>query len=443
MSPLRFPNGFVWGVATAAFQIEGGREERGDCIWDDFCAWPGHVANGDTGDVADDHYHLYQQDVALIKALGCQAYRFSISWPRILPEGKGSINPKGLDFYDRLVDSLLQAGIAPFVTLYHWDLPSALQRLGGWAARDTAFRFADYCKIVADRLGDRVSHWITQNEPLVTAFAGHASGAHAPGWSDFSLALQVAHHLLLAHGLAVPILRAASKPGSQVGITLNLSPVYPASGSEADIQAAKRSDGYQNRWFLDPVFTGRYPQDMWSLYGWQVPRIAPGDMETISAPIDFLGINNYSRTVVAHDEHGFLQTHDVKPQGEYTAMDWEVYPQGLSDLLVRVTRDYPISNLYVTENGCAYEDHLEVDGRVHDEKRVAYLRQYISAAHAAIQQGAPLRGYFVWSLLDNFEWTFGYTRRFGIIYVDYRTQKRYLKDSAYFYQQVIAANGLE
>lgn len=443
MSQMHFPSDFIWGTATASFQVEGGRQERGDCIWDDFCRWPGKVAAGDTGDVADDHYHRYGEDVALIASLGCQAYRFSISWPRVLPEGKGEVNAQGLDFYDRLVDALLEADITPFVTLYHWDLPSALQRLGGWAARDTAYRFADYAMVVAKRLGDRVNHWITHNEPWVVAFLGHLTGMHAPGWDDLALALQVSHHLLLSHGLAVPILRESGRQDTQVGITLNMSPIYAASDAEVDIEAARRHDGYLNRWFIDPLLLGSYPSDMWQYYAWQTPRVAPGDLETIGAPIDFLGVNYYNRTVIQHGDVGFLNTRSVKPQGEYTAMDWEVYPQGLTALLLRLTRDYGVPDLYITENGCAYEDVVEADGAIHDQKRLAYLQQHFAAAHEAIKHGAPLKGYFVWSLMDNFEWAYGYTRRFGITYVDYNSQRRTLKDSALFYRQVIAANAVE
>jgi beta-glucosidase len=443
MVELHFPPGFTWGTATASFQIEGGRSERGDSIWDDFCSWPGKVANGDTGDVADDHYHRFASDVDLLASLGSQAYRFSISWPRILPDGTGAVNAPGLDFYDCLVDKLLEANITPFVTLYHWDLPSALQRLGGWAARDTAYRFVEYVSVVARRLGDRVDRWITHNEPWVVAFLGNLTGIHAPGWDDLGLALQVSHHLLLSHGLAVPILREYSRPDSQVGITLNMSPIYAASESEADIEAAKRQDGYLNRWFIDPLLLGSYPSDMWQYYTWQAPRVAPGDMEIIGAPIDFLGVNYYSRTVIQHSETGFLHTSSVKPQGEYTAMDWEVYPQGLTALLIRLTRDYGVPDLYITENGCAYEDVVEADGSIHDQKRLAYLQQHFAAAHEAIKHGAPLQGYFVWSLMDNFEWALGYTRRFGITFVDYASQRRTLKDSALFYRQVIAANAVE
>jgi len=440
---LRFPEGFVWGTATAAYQIEGGYEDRGECIWDEFCRWPGKVHEDDSGQVADDHYHLYKQDVALMADLGLAAYRFSVSWPRVLPEGSGQVSQKGLDFYSRLVDELLGAGIEPFVTLYHWDLPSALQRLGGWAARDTVSRFVDYATIVAERLGDRVHYWITHNEPWVAAFVGHLEGRHAPGWEDLGLALQVSHHLLLSHGLAVPVLREQGDEATRVGITLNFSPAYPASDSAEDVAAARRHDGFANRWFLDPVFTGQYPQDMWNIFGFTMPRVAAGDMEIIRRPIDFLGVNYYSRALVAHREGEFLNVVKLHPQGEYTAMDWEVYPQGLTDLLVRLARDYGSPAMYITENGCAYEDVLTPEGKVHDDKRISYLRQHIAAAHRAIQQGVPLKGYFLWSLMDNFEWGHGYSRRFGIVYVDFCTQRRIPKDSAAYYASVIAENAVE
>ncbi len=440
MTTRRFPQGFLWGTATASFQIEGGAEERGRCIWDDFCRWPGKVLNGDTGDVADDHYHRYQQDVDIMASLGMKAYRFSISWPRVLPEGVGEVNARGLDFYDRLVDALLEKGITPFVTLYHWDLPSALQRLGGWAARDTAYRFADYAVIVVKRLGDRVKHWITHNEPWVVAFVGNLMGAHAPGWEDLGLALQVAHHLLLSHGIATKRLRELTD--GQVGITLNLTSVYPASDSEADLAAAQRVDGYRNRWFLDPVFLGSYPDDMQAVFDGLVPRMLPDDLATIRQPLDFLGVNYYTRALVQYAPGTFLEHETLHPEGEYTAMDWEVYPQGLTDLLTRIHRDYAPAALYITENGCAYEDRVTPDGHVHDPKREAYLRKHFIAAHKAIEQGVPLKGYFVWSLLDNFEWAFGYSRRFGIVYVDYNTLDRIPKDSAAFCASVARENAV-
>jgi len=440
---LRFPEGFVWGTATAAYQVEGGYEDRGECIWDEFCRWPGKVHQGDTGEVADDHYHRYQEDVALMADLGLMGYRFSVSWSRVLPEGSGQVSEKGLDFYDRLVNQLLKTGIEPYVTLYHWDLPSALQRLGGWAARDTAHRYADYVGVVARRLGDRVHHWITHNEPWVVAFLGHLMGTHAPGWEDLGLALQVAHHLLLSHGLALPVLREHGDEATQVGITLNLHPVHPASDSPEDVAAARRVEGFTDRWFTDPVLTGRYPEDMCELYGYSVPRVAPGDMEIIGRPIDFLGVNYYSRSVVAHREGQFLNALALHPPGEYTAMDWEVYPEGLTELLLRLTKDYDSPDMYITENGSAYEDVLTPDGQVHDQRRASYLRRHLAAAHRAIEQGAALKGYFCWSLMDNFEWSYGFSRRFGIVYVDYATQRRIPKDSARYYTSVIAQNGVE
>jgi beta-glucosidase len=439
---LAFPDDFAWGTATASFQIEGGASERGECIWDQFCRWPGKVVNGDTGDVADDHYHLYRTDVALMKELGMRAYRFSVCWPRVLPEGSGQVNAVGLDFYDRLVDELLAVNIIPYVTLYHWDLPSALQRLGGWAARDTVYRFADYAALVADRLGDRVRHWITHNEPWVVAFLGNQLGGHAPGWEDVGLALQIAHNVLVSHGLSVPLLRERSDASAQVGITLNFSPAYPATDSREDVAAARRHDGYSNRWFMDPIYKGSYPQDLWDLFGHLVPRVAPGDMEIIARPIDFLGVNYYTRGVIRHAPGRFLDYESIQPEGEYTEMGWEVIPQGLTDLLVRLHKDYNPGPFYITENGCAYPDVLTPDGRVHDMKRVAYLQQHFAAAHRAIAQGVPLKGYFVWSLMDNFEWAWGYTRRFGIVYVDYATQKRIPKDSALYVASVIAKNAV-
>ncbi|NLV74662.1 MAG: beta-glucosidase [Chloroflexi bacterium] len=442
MSDLQFPDGFLWGTATASFQIEGGRKERGDSIWDDFCAWPGKVVDGDTGDVADDHYHRYQQDVDLLKAFNANTYRFSISWPRVLPQGTGEVNHVGLDFYSRLVDALLAAGIEPFITLYHWDLPSALQRLGGWVNRDTVYRYVDYAEIVAKKLGDRVRYWITHNEPWVAAILGHHEGVHAPGWTDHSLALQVGHHLLLSHGLAMPLLHQLTKAGSRLGITLNLSQVYAASDKTEDIEAAKRYDGHLNRWYLDPVLLGNYPQDIWQQLGWRVPRIAPQDMDIIGTPIDFLGINNYSRAVIGHSDEGENHIQSIRPKGEYTAMDWEVYPQGIKALLVRVTREYGAPDLYVTENGCAYEDTISDDGQVHDPQRVDFFRRYLKACHEAITEGVQLKGYLAWSLLDNFEWSFGYSRRFGITYVDYATQERIPKDSAKFLSEVFRSNSL-
>ena len=446
-SRLHFPEGFVWGAATASYQIEGGYAEdgKGESIWDRFCRTPGKVLNGDTGDVACDHYHRYREDVALMREIGLKGYRFSVAWTRIVPEGRGALNPAGLDFYDRLVDGLLDAGIQPFVTLYHWDLPQALQDRGGWANRDTVYAFQDYAAAVGRRLGDRVMHWITHNEPWVVAFLGHESGIHAPGITDLSTAVQVSHHLLLSHGEALCALREHGSEQTQVGITLNLSPVHPASEREEDRAAAQRFDGYLNRWFLDPVFRGTYPEDMAAWYGDRSPVVQEGDLETISAKVDFLGVNYYTRSVMAADpEGGFLQVRGVKPEEpEYTEMDWEIYPEGLYELLKRVHQEYGISLLYVTENGAAFADEVGPDGQVEDPRRVAYLHDHFVQAHRALQEGVPLAGYFVWSLMDNFEWAFGYSKRFGITYVDYPTQGRILKRSGRWYGEVIRANGVE
>ncbi len=445
MATYQFPEGFTWGTATASYQIEGGATEggRGESIWDRFSHTPGKVLNGDTGDVADDHYHRWPEDIEILKQLGCQAYRFSIAWPRVIPDGIGAVNGQGLDFYERLVDALLGAGIEPYVTLYHWDLPQTLQDRGGWVNRAAVGWFTDYAAVVSGRLGDRVRHWITHNEPWVAAFLGYATGEHAPGIRDFGAALQAAHHILLSHGQAVPILRENGDERTQVGITLNLNWVDPASERPADVEAARRQDGFLNRYFLDPIFKGSYPADMIAYYGTNGPRVEPGDLLQISTPIDFLGVNTYTRSVVADDPNAPpLHFRAIQPPySEYTEMGWEVYPEGLYKLLRRLHQDYGPRALYITENGCAFADRLE-DGRVHDTQRVSYLREHFIQAQRAIAAGVPLRGYFVWSLLDNFEWALGYSKRFGIVYVDYATQARILKDSALFFKDVIAANGV-
>jgi beta-glucosidase len=434
---LQFPAGFAWGAATAAYQIEGAVHEdgRGTSIWDTFAHAPGRTLNGETGDVACDHYHRWQHDIGLMKELGLKAYRFSIAWPRILPSGRGQINQAGLDFYDRLVDGLMAAGIAPYVTLYHWDLPQALQDQGGWQNRDTCNAFADYAQVVAERLGDRVHHWITHNEPLVVAFFGHYMGFHPPAVTDPAAASQVAHHLLLSHGMAVPVLRAA---GGQVGITLVLQPVYPASSSEADLAVARREETIWQKWFMDPLFKGAYSLDDMALAGLPAPNVQAGDMELIAQPMDFLGVNYYSRNIA----RGTASSDGIQEEAEHSTMGWEVYPDGLRVLLELVQQRYAPKAIYITENGIAVEDTLRADGTVEDEARQRYLQRHFAAAHQAMQAGVPLRGYFVWSLMDNYEWTFGYSQRFGIIYTDYATQERYIKQSGYFYQGVIARNGV-
>ena len=438
-----FPSGYVWGAATAAYQIEGAWDEdgKGESIWDRFCHTPGNIANGDTGDVACDHYHRWRTDVGLMRQLGLKAYRFSIAWPRVLPEGRGRVNPTGLDFYSRLVDALLEAAIEPYVTLYHWDLPQALQDQGGWPARLTAEAFVEYADLVTRRLGDRVKHWMTLNEPFVSAFVGHLHGRHAPGHSDLGEALAAAHHLLLAHGWAVPVVRSNVRE-AEAGIVLNLGGQVPASPSVADRAAASREDGVLNRWFLDPISARGYPADIVAHYGHPMEFVRAGDLESIAVPLDFLGVNYYARTIVRSREVAEANNAPrvVRAQPKRTAMGWEVYPEGLYDLLGRLHFDYRFPALYVTENGAAYPDKIGPDGTVEDPDRRSYLEEHFKAAARAIAAGVPLRGYFVWSLLDNFEWGRGYSKRFGLVYVDYPTQRRVLKNSAHWYKRVIAAN---
>ncbi len=443
---LHFPPGFAWGTATSAYQIEGAVHEdgRGASIWDTFSHIPGKVRCNDTGDVAADHYHRWAEDIQLMADLNHTAYRFSIAWPRIQPTGSGAPNPAGLDFYDRLVDGLLAKSIQPFATLYHWDLPQALQDAGGWANRETALRFAEYCQPVVERLGDRVNHWITLNEPFVSAMAGYFTGQHAPGAQDVGQAFNAAHHLLLAHGLALPVIRAAANRPLQVGITLNLTSVHPASDSDLDQRAAALFDAAQNRLFLEPVLCRRYPQEILQLFSLFLPPIPPEDLDKIGAPIDFLGVNYYNRTVIRHDpDIPLLNFRNVElPGREYTSL-WEIYPDGLYEVLTRVWNDYHPPRLYVTENGAAMPDALDADGQVRDYRRARYLRDHLIACQRAIQDGAPLQGYFAWSLLDNFEWAYGYEMRFGLVYVDYATQRRIPKLSAHWYAQAARRNGFD
>ncbi|MBE3014736.1 beta-glucosidase [Microbispora sp. NEAU-D428] len=434
---------FVWGVATSAYQIEGAALEDGrlPSIWDTFCEVPGAIDGGDTGEVACDHYHRWREDVGLLERLGVDAYRFSVAWPRVVPDGTGPVNPRGLAFYDRLVDALLDAGIRPFATLYHWDLPQALQDRGGWPARDTAQRFADYAAVVAERLGDRVADWTTLNEPLCCSWHGHLEGSMAPGVKDLEAAVRTSYHLHLAHGLATQAVRAAARLTPSIGIVNNLSPCDPATDSEEDHAAARRLDGHVNRWWLDPV-TGRgYPEDMIAVYGVDLP-IRPGDLETIAAPLDYLGVNYYFRQVVAADPDGpvpYARQVEV-PGATTTAMGWEVDAGGLERLLVRLAREYAAPRLYVTESGSAWPDTVGADGTVDDPERLAYLEDHIAACGRAIEQGAPVAGYFAWSLLDNFEWAYGYDKRFGLVHVDYETQARTVKSSGHRYAEIIKAS---
>jgi beta-glucosidase len=433
-----FPSDFVWGAATASYQIEGAAHEdgRGDSVWDRFSATPGKVRGGDTGDVACDFYHRYADDVRLMKELGLDAFRFSIAWPRVLPEGRGAVNAAGLDFYDRLVDELLANEIEPFATLFHWDTPQALEDEGGWRARSTAEAFVEYTEAVVGRLGDRVRHWITHNEPWVYAWVGNAWGVHAPGATSEVDAVAVAHHLLLSHGWAVEAIRRLS-PEARVGITLNLAHIYPETETPEDEAAAYRRDGEDNRWFLDPIFRGSYPADLLDRNELVAPHVRDGDLEAIAAPLDFLGVNNYSRFIVAAGPDGPRVVGN--PEAEHTDMGWEVYPDGLHDVLMRVTRDYEPPAIYITENGAAFPDVRVHDGHVHDLERTAYLESYIAAVGRAIAGDAPVKGYFVWSLLDNFEWAHGYSKRFGIVYIDFPTLERVPKDSFYWYRDLIAS----
>lgn len=449
----RFPDGFLWGAATASYQIEGSplADGAGPSIWHRFAHTPGTIRAGETGDVACDHYRRWREDVGLMRELGLKAYRFSMAWPRVLPDGRGKVNEPGLSFYDRLVDALLDAGIVPFVTLYHWDLPGALQDEGGWANRDVVGWFADYADLVFGRLGDRVRHFITLNEPLVVADAGHIAGVHAPGMRDLCAGMRAVHHLLLAHARAVQAFRASRAGDGEIGITLNLWPSHPASASPEDGAAAERSSAYNNRLFLDPIFRGCYPEvivprlleALGSAEAW--PGMQPGDLRQIQKPVDFLGINYYSRSVVqAAPGEGLLDSRPVRQAAPHTEMDWEVYPEGLYEILAWIRRTYGDTPVYVTESGAAYPDVVEPgSGMVNDDDRLAYLRDHFIQAHRAIQDGVDLRGYFVWSLLDNFEWAHGYSKRFGIVHVDFGTQRRTIKKSGRWYREVIERNGLE
>ncbi len=438
-----FPPHFRFGVAMASYQIEGAVSEdgRGQSIWDTFCRRPGAVAGGDTGDVACDHYHRWRDDLDLMASLGVESYRFSIAWPRVQPDGRGALNRAGVDFYRRLSEGLRERGIESVATLYHWDLPQARQAVGGWAARDTAERFAEYAGLMAQELGDVVDAWITHNEPWVVAFLGHAEGVKAPGIRDWPTALRASHHLLLSHGWALQALRAAA-PGVPVGITLNLAPVRAATPSDEDRAAASRMDGYLNRWFLDPVLRGRYPEDMLDQYS---RRYGPydvvhdGDLAAISGKVDFLGVNYYSpQRVKADPARQPLELAHMLAHPPTTAMGWEVDPAGLHELLVRVRRDYGDLPIYITENGAAYEDGPVVNGTVEDPDRVAFLRSHLDALGRAVADGVDVRRYFAWSMLDNFEWEHGYSKRFGLVYVDYSTQRRVPKRSGLWYRDFIA-----
>lgn len=429
----RFAPGFVWGVATSAYQIEGAAHEdgRGESIWDEFCRRPGAIRDGSSGERACDHYHRFEEDLDLIASLGIKAYRFSIAWPRVQPLGRGAWNEAGFAFYERLVDGLRRRGIAAHATLYHWDLPLALQEQGGWANRDTVQAFVDYALETARRLGSRLTSLATHNEPWVIAILGHEQGIFAPGEKSRRAAMQVAHHLLVSHGMAVRALRAAGCP-VPLGIVLNQSPIHAATDSPVDIARARLEDGLIIRWYMDPLLRGEYPADVIEHLGDDAPAVESGDMALIAQPLDFLGINYYTRSIAAagerREEHG--------ERRRVTDMGWEVFPDGLSELLRRLHADYALPSVYIMENGAAYKDEV-VDGRVADDDRIEFLRSHIAALADALDAGVDVRGYFVWSLLDNFEWADGYSKRFGIVRVEYESQQRIVKDSALWYRDFL------
>ncbi|MCU1493290.1 MAG: beta-galactosidase [Acidimicrobiaceae bacterium] len=440
---MKFPEGFLFGVATAAYQIEGAADEdgRGRSIWDTFSRIPGKIHHGDTGDIACDHYHRLDEDLDLLTDIGVGAYRFSVAWPRIFPEGCGAVNQKGLDFYKRLVDGLRERSIKPMLTLYHWDLPQMLQDVGGWTNRDTAFRFAEFVAAVAENLQDDVAQWVTLNEPWCSAFVGHLEGRHAPGEESLAAALHAAHHLLLGHGLAVQALRAANVSG-EIGLTLNLSDVTPATESAADLAATARIDGNENRWFLEPVFRGSYPKDMvdWYAKRADLSPLHEADLAIIAAPLDFLGVNYYEQHVVRAEPsdqiHGAAK---LAPTPPLTDAGVPIRPAGLEHILRRVSAQYRRIPLYVTENGAAFHDYITPEGVVDDPERVSYLERHFAVVAECASDGVDVRGYFAWSFLDNFEWAEGYSRRFGIVFVDFGTEQRILKSSARWYRQLIAA----
>jgi len=440
MNTLRFPTDFLWGAATAAYQIEGAWNEdgKGESIWDRFSHTPGNIINADTGDAACDHYHRYPEDISLMRQLGMKAYRFSISWPRVLPTGFGRVNTAGLDFYDRLVDALLAANIEPFITLHHWDIPQALLDRGGWINRDNLSYFADFAALMVKRLGDRVRRWATLNEPDDIAEAGYGNGEHAPGVkNDWKTVQQVIHNLLVAHGLAVQAIRAID-PALEVGIVLGLWGVDPTSEDPTDIAAADLVWNSQRIAFIHPIFRGHYHSSMIDAIGDNFPEVKSGDMALISQKLEFLGINNYSRTLV-----GGRGAISLVPGSEYTDMGWEVCAPAFRRMLNRINNDYNLPPIYITENGAAFPDVVTADGKIHDERRLDYLAQHITQVRLAMEDGVDVRGYFVWSLLDNFEWGHGYTKRFGLIRVDFDTQKRIIKDSGEWYSRVISLNSVD
>ncbi len=431
-----FPRGFVWGAASAAYQVEGAWNEdgKGASIWDTFSHTPGKIVTGENGDVACDHYHRFADDVQLAKQMNIKAYRFSLSWSRLFPQGHGAVNEAGLDFYDRLIDTMLAQRIEPYVTLYHWDLPQALQDKGGWANRDTAGYFADYTAAVVHRLGDRVKRWVTINEPWVATMQGHVKGNHAPGLTDMKLGLAVGHHLLVGHGLSMQAIRSIDS-NADLGIALSLSPPAPESDSEADLAESEKIWQVNNAWFLDPIFNGCYPPLLYKMYGENAVPVKPNDFALISQSLDFLGVNYYFRNT-RNAAGRVLRV----PGSEYTDMGWEIHPQSLRTLLVKIHNDYRLPPIFIAENGCALPDQLTPEGHVHDTKRIKFIHDHLVELRNAMRDGVVVKGYFVWSLTDNFEWAFGTSKRFGLVYVDFQNLKRYIKDSGYWYAKVIQRN---
>jgi beta-glucosidase len=440
----QFPPTFLWGAATSSYQIEGAVNEdgRGRSIWDDFTMIPGKTHSDENGAVTIDHYHRYADDIALMARLGLKSYRFSIAWPRIFPDGTGAINEAGLAFYDRLIDTLLAHNIEPAITIYHWDLPSTLYLKGGWLNRATSYAFADYAEVVFKRYKDRVSIWQTLNEPWCSAFLGYGSGWHAPGHTNLAEALTASHYLLLGHGLALQRMRALASSKHKFGLTMLLSPVYSGNETPETARAVFQEDTFLNTWLCDPIFKGTYPAEIVRRLGGTLP-IQTGDMATISSPIDFLGVNYYTRVLLRGvEQNGEVQAQRIQPVPEacYTSMGWEIYPQGLTDLLVRLHQEYAPNAIYITENGSSFEDTVSEDGKVHDPRRNEYLKLHLAACAEAIRKGVPVQGYYLWSIFDNFEWGEGYSKRFGIVYIDYKTQERIIKDSGYWYASLIESH---
>ena len=448
MEKRMFPKGFTWGVATASYQIEGAYNEdgRGETIWDRFCSVPGNVLNGADGKVACDHYHRYAEDVKLMKSMGIQAYRFSIAWSRILPNGYGEVNQKGIDFYSRLIDALLEAGIEPYVTLYHWDLPQALQDIGGWANPKMPEYFLEYAKVVFDAFGSRVKKWITLNEPYCAAFLGHWEGRQAPGMHDFSTAVRVSYHMYVGHGLVVDYFRKHGCQG-EIGITLNMMGRLPLTDKPEDTAAALRADGYLNRWFAEPILLGKYPQDMMDLYrekGVVLPEFTEENLKLIGQKLDFVGLNYYNDFYVKADESVWPLGFKIEnpPFVPVNDRNWPVTENGFLAMLLRLKNEYGVEKIYITENGTSFPDVVSIEGKVEDGGRKDYLNRHIRAMWEAIQQGVNVEGYFQWSLYDNFEWAFGYASRFGIVFVDSNTQERIIKESGHWYSRVIRDNAV-